>query len=116
MRFCARKQQTLAMAADQGGGFERYRRATKRDVFLATMHEIVPWQALCELIEPHYPKPGSGRSPVGLQRMLRMYFVQHWFNLADEACEEALLDSTELRRSSWVSTWVASACPTAPRC
>jgi transposase, IS5 family len=92
------KQQTLAMAADQGGGFERYRRATKRDVFLATMDEIVPWQALCELIEPHYPKQGNGRPPVGLQRMLRMYFVQHWFNLADEACEEALLDSTALRR------------------
>ena len=92
------KQQTLAAAADQGAGFEQYRRATKRDVFLATMHEIVPWQALCEVIEPHYPKPGNGRPPVGLERMLRMYFVQHWFNLADEACEEALLDSTALRR------------------
>jgi len=53
---------------------------------------------LCEVIEPHYPKPGNGRPPVGLERMLRMYFVQHWFNLADEACEEALLDSTALRR------------------
>jgi transposase, IS5 family len=92
------KQQTLAAAADQGAGFERYRRATRRDVFLATMDEIVPWQQLCEVIEPHYPKPGNGRPPVGLERMLRMYFVQHWFNLADEACEEALLDSTALRR------------------
>lgn len=92
------KQQTLAMAADQGGGFEQYRRVTKRDVFLATMNDIIPWQALCEVIEPHYPKAGNGRPPVGLERMLRMYFVQHWFNLADEACEEALLDSTALRR------------------
>jgi IS5 family transposase len=92
------KQQTLAAAADQGAGFEQYRRATKRDVFLATMDEIVPWQALCEVVEPHYPRPGNGRPPVGLERMLRMYFVQHWFNLADEACEEALLDSTALRR------------------
>ena len=92
------KQQTLAAAADQGGGFEQYRRATKRDVFLATMETIVPWRALCTVIEPHYPKPGNGRPPVGLERMLRMYFVQHWFNLADEACEEALLDSTALRR------------------
>ena len=91
------KQQTLAAAADQGAGFEQYRRPTKRDTFLATMNEIVPWQALCEVIEPHYPKPGNGRPPVGLERMLRMYFVQHWFNLADEACEEALLDSTALR-------------------
>jgi transposase, IS5 family len=62
------------------------------------MEQIVPWAELCSVIEPHYPKPGNGRPPVGLERMLRMYFVQHWFNLADEACEEALLDSTALRR------------------
>ena len=92
------KQQTLAMAADQGDGFEPYRKPTKRDAFLATMEQIVPWQALCSVIEPHYPKAGNGRPPIGLERMLRMYFVQHWFNLADEACEEALLDSTALRR------------------
>ena len=92
------KQQTLAAMADQGAGFERYRRATRRDVFLATMNEIVPWTALCEVIEPHYPKAGNGRPPVGLERMLRIYFVQHWFNLADEACEEALPGSTALRR------------------
>jgi IS5 family transposase len=92
------KQQTLALAADAGAEFEQYRRATRRDVFLSTMNEIVPWHALCEVIEPHYPKPGNGRPPVGLERMLCMYFLQHWFNLADEACEEALLDSTSLRR------------------
>jgi|TARA_B110001454_G_scaffold79648_1_gene76967 IS5 family transposase len=92
------KQQTLAMAADQGDGYEQYRKLTKRDTFLATMEQIVPWQELCSVIEPHYPKAGNGRPPIGLERMLRMYFVQHWFNLADEACEEALLDSTALRR------------------
>lgn len=92
------KQQTLAMAVDQNAQYERYRRPTKRDAFLATMEQIVPWAALCEVIEPHYPKAGKGRPPVGLERMLRMYFVQHWFNLADEACEDALLDSTALRR------------------
>jgi IS5 family transposase len=98
MRSPTMKQQTLATAADQGAGFERYRRATKRDAFVATMEQIVPWRELCSVIEPHYPKAGNGRPPVGLERMLRMYFVQHWFNLADEACEEALLDSTALRR------------------
>jgi transposase, IS5 family len=92
------KQQTLAMAADQGAGFERYRRPTKRDVFLETMEQIVPWTQLCEVVESYYPKGQGGRAPVGLERMLRMHFVQHWFNLADEACEEALLDSTALRR------------------
>jgi transposase, IS5 family len=92
------KQQTLAAAADENAAFERYRRPTRRDEFLAKMELIVPWAELCSVIEPHYPKAGNGRPPVGLERMLRMYFVQHWFNLADQACEEALLDSTALRR------------------
>ena len=92
------KQQTLAMAADQGAGFEQHRKPTRRDVFLDTMHRIVPWAALCAVIEPHYPKRGNGRPPIGLERMLRIHFIQHWFNLADFACEEALYDSASLRR------------------
>ena len=90
------KQQTLAMAADQT--FENYRKPTRRDEFLKTMEAIVPWSALCEVIEPHYPKAGNGRPPIGLERMLRIHFIQHWFNLADLACEEALYDSASLRR------------------
>ena len=92
------KHQTLAIAAEQNASYEQYRKPTRRDLFLATMERIVPWEALCSVIEPHYPKAGNGRPPIGLERMLRMYFVQHWFNLADEACEDALLDSTALRR------------------
>lgn len=91
------KQQTLAMAADQSG-YEQYRKPTRRDEFLATMEAIVPWSALCAVIEPHYPKAGNGRPPIGLERMLRIHFIQHWFNLADLACEEALYDSASLRR------------------
>ena len=98
MRCLLMKQQTLAMAADQSESFERFRRPTRRDTFLATMNTIVPWAELCAVVEPHYAKRGNGRPPIGLERMLRMYFVQHWFNLADEACEEALLDSVALRR------------------
>ena len=91
------KQQTLAMAADQSG-YEQYRKPPRRDEFLATMEAIVPWAALCAVIEPHYPKAGKGRPPIGLERMLRIHFIQHWFNLADLACEEALYDSASLRR------------------
>jgi IS5 family transposase len=92
------KQQTLATAADQSASFERYRKPTRRDEFLATMNAIVPWAALCEVIQPHYPKGVGGRPPIGLERMLRIHFIQHWFNLADLACEEALYDSASLRR------------------
>lgn len=91
------KQQALAMAADQSS-YEQHRKPTRRDEFLATMQAIVPWSALCEVIEPHYPKAGNGRPPIGLERMLRIHFIQHWFNLADLACEEALYDSASLRR------------------
>lgn len=91
-------QKTLAMAADQGAGFEQFRKPTRRDVFLETMDKIVPWAALCAIVEPHYPKRGNGRPPIGLERMMRIHFVQHWFNLADFACEEAFYDSASLRR------------------
>ena len=86
------------MAADAQSGFEQHRRPTRRDEFLKTMEALVPWAALCEEIAPHYPKAGNGRPPIGLERMLRIHFIQHWFNLADLACEEALYDSASLRR------------------
>jgi IS5 family transposase len=79
-------------------GFERYAKTTRRAAFLAEMERVVPWSALCALIEPFYPKPGNGRPPVGVERMLRLYFLQQWFNLSDPAVEEALYDSSAMRR------------------
>ncbi len=79
-------------------GFEQYRKSTRREQFLAEMERVVPWKELCAVIEPHYPKVGgAGRPPVGLERMLRIYFLQQWFNLSDPAVEEALYDSTSMR-------------------
>ncbi len=86
-------QLTLAMA-----GFGRYAKTTRRAAFLAGMERVVPWSALCGLVEPFYPKPGHGRPPVGVERMLRIYFLQHWFDLSDPAVEEALYDSLAMRR------------------
>jgi transposase, IS5 family len=88
------KQRTLAMMT----GFERYTKKTRRAMFLEEMEQVVPWEKLCGLIEPHYPKPGNGRRPKELEQMLRIYFVQQWFNLADPAVEEALYDSATLRQ------------------
>jgi len=62
------------------------------------MNDVVPWADLCALIEPVYPKAGDGRPPVGLERMLRVYFLQQWFNLSDPAVEEALYDSLAMRQ------------------
>jgi len=88
------KQRTLAMMT----GFERYTKKTRRAMFLEEMEQVVPWTKLCGLVEPHYPKLGNGRRPVGLERMLRIYFLQQWFNLSDPAVEEALYDSPPLRQ------------------
>jgi IS5 family transposase len=88
------RQKTLA-----NEGFERYRKPTRRDQFLAEMDQVIPWRDLCKVIKPFYPTPkGAGRPPVGLERMLRIHFLQHWFNLSDPAVEEALYDSRAMRR------------------
>ena len=80
-------------------GFERYRKPTRREQFLDEMDRIIPWVELAAVIEPFYPAgKGAGRPPIGIERMLRIHFVQHWFNLSDPAVEEALYDSRALRR------------------
>jgi transposase, IS5 family len=86
------KQLSLASS-----GFEKYGRATKRSVFLAEMDRVVPWATLCALVEPVYPKNEVGRPAIGAERMLRIHFLQAWFNLSDPAVEEALYDSEAMR-------------------
>ena len=80
-------------------GFEAYRKPTRREKFLAEMDQVVPWAELVALVKPAYAKGtnGPGRPPIPLERMLRIYFLQHWFNLSDPAVEEALYDVSSLR-------------------
>ena len=89
-----KRQKTFASAIS----FEKYRKPTKRELFLAEMEQIVPWKELCALLEPFYPKEGKGRPPIGLERMLRIHFLQNWFNLSDRGVEEALYDVESMRR------------------
>jgi len=74
------------------------KKQTKREKFLCEMDRVVPWERLLGLIEPHYPKAGNGRRPIGLDRMLRIYFVQQWYGLSDPGMEEALYDIESVRR------------------
>jgi IS5 family transposase len=89
--------------------FEKYGRKSKREQFLDQMNEVVPWARLLSLVEPHYPKAGNGRRPVGLEIMLRAYFVQQWFNLSDPGMEDALYDSASLRHFVGVDLGTAAA-------
>jgi IS5 family transposase len=99
------KQQTFASQSS----FEKYGRKSRRELFLDEMEVVVPWSELQALVEPHYPKAGNGRRPVGLAIMLRTYFMQQWFNLSDPGVEEAFYESATLRRFAGVDLGVAPA-------
>ena len=87
------KQTTFASAA-----WDKKGKVTRRERFLAEMDAVIPWKHLNRLIEPHYPKAGNGTQPMPQERMLRIYFMQQWFNLSDPAMEDSLYDSESMRR------------------
>jgi len=87
------KQRTFASAA-----WEKKGKVTRRERFLAEMDAVIPWKHLNRLIEPHYPKAGNGTQPMPQERMLRIYFMQQWFNLSDPAMEDSLYDIESMRR------------------
>jgi IS5 family transposase len=99
------RQTTFASHAS----FEKYARKSRREEFLNVMDVVVPWRELEALIEPFYPKAGNGRQPVGLSIMLRVYFLQQWFNLSDPGAEDALYESPVLRRFAGVDLGRAAA-------
>lgn len=87
------EQKTFASLA-----WERKGKQTKRERFLSEMDAVIPWKKLLKVVEPHYPRAGNGRPPMQLETMLRIYFLQIWFNLSDPGAEEALYDSESMRR------------------
>jgi IS5 family transposase len=91
------QQRTFASLAWSSKG-----KVTRRERFLAEMDAVIPWPRLIALIEPYYPKAGQGRQPLGLEKMLRIYFLQQWFNLSDPQAEDAIYDSESMRRFAGV--------------
>lgn len=87
------KQTTFASVA-----YDRKSKVTRRERFLSEMDQVIPWSQILMLIEPHYPKAGNGTQPMPMERMLRIYFMQQWFNLSDPAMEDSLYDSESMRR------------------
>lgn len=79
------------------------RKKTRREVFLEEMEQVVPWQALLKVIEPHYPAAGRGRRPYPLDAMLRVHLMQNWLALSDPAVEEALHETASLRNFAGLS-------------
>jgi pilus assembly protein CpaE len=88
---------------------ERFGRKSQREIFLDRVEQVVPWNELLALLEPHYPKADSSQTPAELSIMLRTYFVQQWFNFSDSGTEEAFYESPALRRFVGVDLRVAAA-------
>src|SRR6266481_4848001 len=88
--------------------FADKKKITRREKFLGRMEAIIPWPSLLAVLEPFYPKGDRGRPPVGLERMLRIYFLQQWYGLADGAMEDALYDSQALRGFAGIDLTVAA--------
>jgi IS5 family transposase len=91
------KQTTFASLAWSSKG-----KVTRRERFLAEMDAVIPWVRLLALIAPHYPTDGLGRPRKDLELMLRVYFLQQWFNLSDPQAEDSLYDSESMRRFAGV--------------
>ncbi len=87
------KQTTFASVA-----WEKKGKITRRERFLTEMDAVIPWSRLLTLIEPHYPKAGNGTQPKPMEQMLRIYFMQNWFNLSDPQAEDSLYDIESMRR------------------
>jgi len=87
------QQTTFASVA-----WEKKGKVTRRERFLAEMDAVIPWSRLLALIEPHYPKAGNGTQPKPMEQMLRIYFMQNWFNLSDPQAEDSLYDIESMRR------------------
>jgi IS5 family transposase len=92
------QQLTLARQAE----FQRFAKKTRREQFLEEMNAVMPWAELLALVAPYYSQGETGRKPVGLEIMLRVYFLQQWFALSDPAAEDALYESAVLRRFAGV--------------
>ena len=89
---------TMTQRSFASAEYAMKKKRTRREKFLGEMERIVPWARLGAVIEPLYPTTGRvGRQPIGINKMLRMYCLQQWYGLADEALEDALYDSQALR-------------------
>ncbi|MFG6449380.1 transposase [Roseateles sp. BYS180W] len=86
-------------------GLGQSSKRTRRRVFLEEMDRVVPWNELVALISPYMPEGRRGRPPFAVEVMLRVHFMQQWFNLSDPAIEEALHDMALFRDFAGLEGW-----------
>ena len=86
-------------------GLGQSSKRTRRRVFLDKMETVVPWSVLVALVSPYMPEGRRGRPPFAVEVMLRIHFMQQWFNLSDPTMEEALHDMALFRDFAGLGNW-----------
>jgi len=74
------------------------KKITSTETFLNEMDRVIPWNEIIRVIQPHYYDGKTGRKPMKLELMLRIYFLQQWFNLGDPTVEEAVYDRISFQK------------------
>lgn len=96
-RNLERMEKPMSQLTFQALAYASKKKMTRYDIFLGEMNQVIPWREMAALIEPHYPKAGNGRQPYPLEKMLRVYCLQLWYNLSDPGMEDMLYGMTPMR-------------------
>ena len=83
-----KQQLTMSLISDELG-----QASTKKKEFLGIMEKLIPWSQWVGIVQPHYYKGERGNKPYDLELMLRIYVLQHLYNLADDAARNEIIDS-----------------------
>ena len=83
--------------------YSQKKKKTRREIFLESMEQVVPWKRLEKRIKKHYSLATTGRPPYPLSTMLRIHCMQHWYNMSDPAMEDALYEIHSMRKFAGLS-------------
>ncbi|MBT4605384.1 MAG: transposase [Thiotrichales bacterium] len=78
--------------------YNHKKKKTRREIFLESMEQVVPWKRLEKRIKKHYSSATTGRPAYPLSSMLRIHCMQHWYNMSDPAMEDALYEIHSMRK------------------
>lgn len=66
--------------------------------FLDEMERVIPWSAMMNTIAPFYTEKQLGRKHKELKMMLKIHFLQQWYDLSDPEMEETIYDRTSFQK------------------
>lgn len=66
--------------------------------FLDEMERVMPWKDMTDAIAPFYAEKQFGRRHKELTMMLKIHFLQQWYDLSDPGMEETIYDRNSFQK------------------